>query len=60
MDWIINFIWDYFKCKECEKYKEREEELNILVKDLLKTQNEILEYLQIVKVSGVKSKKKTT
>ena len=45
MDWIINFIWDYFKCKECEKIKNREQELIFLVQDLLRTQNELLEYL---------------
>jgi len=45
MDWIINYIWDYFKCKECDKYKKREQELIFLVQDLLRTQNELLEFL---------------
>ena len=34
MEWVINFIWDYFKCKECDKYKLREQELLCLVEQL--------------------------
>tara|TARA_R100001591_G_scaffold100264_1_gene106672 strand:+ start:697 stop:846 length:150 start_codon:yes stop_codon:yes gene_type:complete len=49
MNWVINFIWDYFKCKECDEYKKREEELRKLVCDLLKTQNELLNYLNLNK-----------
>jgi len=59
MNWIINFIWDYFKCPTCDKYKQREEEVLKLVQDLVKTQTEILEYLNMDKVVGVKSKNKT-
>ena len=63
MDWIISFIWDYFKCKECDKYKNTQKELISLVNDLLKTQKEILKYIDLIeseevkKVSGVKWKK---
>ena len=45
MNWLINFIWDYFKCKKCIEYEERQKELHILVLNLLKTQNEILQYI---------------
>jgi len=47
MDWIINFIWDYFKCKECDKYQLREQELLGLVNQLIKSQNELLEYMKL-------------
>ena len=60
MEWIINFVWDYFKCKECVKYETTQKELVSLVKDLLKTQKEILKYIDLMeseKVSGVKWKK---
>jgi len=45
MEWIISFIWDYFKCKECDTYKRREQELVFLVQDLIRTQNELLKYI---------------
>lgn len=47
MDWIISFIWDYFKCKECDKFKKREQELVFLVQDLIRSQNELLKYIAI-------------
>ena len=40
MDWIISF-----KCKECDKFKRREQELLFLVQDLIRTQNELLKYI---------------
>ncbi len=47
MKWVINFIWDYFKCKECDKYKLREQELLCLVNQLIKSQNELLEFMKV-------------
>ena len=46
MNWIINFINDYFHCKECEKYNDREIELRKLIKQLIDTQNELLKYIE--------------
>jgi hypothetical protein len=46
MQWIINFIYDYFECKECEKYHDREMELRKLIRDLIDTQTKLLEYIE--------------
>ena len=58
MNWIINFIWDYFKCPKCDKYKQREDEILKLVEDLVKTQTEIIEYLNLDKSGRGKIKNK--
>tara|TARA_R110000744_G_scaffold2468_1_gene9937 strand:- start:505 stop:663 length:159 start_codon:yes stop_codon:yes gene_type:complete len=51
---------DYFKCEKCKYKKEVNKELVNLVNDLLKTQREILKYIDLKtdkKVSGVNVKK---
>jgi hypothetical protein len=45
MEWIMNIVHDYFKCRKCVEYEERQKELYILVEDLIKTQNKILKYI---------------
>ena len=41
----MNIVHDYFKCKECDTYRRREQELVFLVQDLIRTQNELLKYI---------------
>ena len=45
MEWLMRIVWDYFKCPKCHIYKQREIEIQRLVDDLLKTQKEILKYI---------------
>jgi len=50
MNWIINFIWDYFpSCKACKKHEEERREILKMIEELLKTQNECLEYMKKLK-----------
>ena len=47
MEWVINYIWYYFKCKECDKYKVREQELLSLLEQLLKSQDELIKFMKL-------------
>ena len=47
MNWLVKIFWDYFPCEKCTYKKEVNKELIILVNDLLKTQNEILKYIDL-------------
>ena len=46
MQWIINFIYDYFECKHCKEYHDREIQLKTLIKELIDTQTKLLEYIE--------------
>ena len=35
MQWIINFIYDYFECKHCKEYHDREIQLKTLIKEFI-------------------------
>tara|TARA_R110002167_G_scaffold316492_1_gene522153 strand:- start:551 stop:700 length:150 start_codon:yes stop_codon:yes gene_type:complete len=45
MKWIMNIVHDYFKCRKCVEYEERQKEFVFLVQDLIRTQNKILKYI---------------
>ena len=47
MNWLKLWIMDYFKCEKCKYKKEVNKELVNLVNDLLKSQNEILKFIDL-------------
>jgi len=50
MNWIMKIIWDYFPtCQECKRHQEQRKEMLKMIEDILKTQNECLEYMKKLK-----------
>ena len=49
MNWLMTIFWDYFPCAngKCKYEKDVNKELIVLVNDLLKTQNEILKFIDL-------------
>ncbi len=47
MNWLMTIIWDYFPCEKCKYEKDVNKELIVLVNDLLKTQKEILKFIDL-------------
>jgi len=43
MDWDVSFILKYFKCRERDK--KRDEELVCLIEKVIKSQTELLQYI---------------
>ena len=47
MNWLMTIFWDYFPCEKCKYEKDVNKELIVLVNDLLKSQNEILKFIDL-------------